>query len=272
MTGPKLPVGVISFANADAVASVAGGSRTILRRETHAHHSEMSRPRRRRDTPSCPPAHPHIPSNRFRNRPRAGRSRHAGVSASPPRGPGRTSPPVPAPSRHPRRPGGLHERRATSGSAPSAHTPPHASPRMKVWRDRRAFRPTARKIAFTAPVRRRDRRLRGRRGRGNARCGSPGIPPERSSLGWTPDGRSVLFRSSRNIAVWRDRLWTVPATGGSAQLLPIPYAQFASITADGKRIAYVPVSAEWQHWKRYRGGEADDVWLADTRGATPSAS
>ena len=86
-------------------------------------------------------------------------------------------------------------------------------------------------------------------------------------LGWTPDGQRVLFRSRRDTAVWRSRLWTVPAAGGSAQLLPIPYAEFASISGDGARIAYVPLSAEWQHWKRYRGGMADDVWLADLRRA-----
>jgi tricorn protease len=56
----------------------------------------------------------------------------------------------------------------------------------------------------------------------------------------------------------------VRATGGAPRLLPIPYGEFAAAHRDGHRIAYVPVSAEWQHWKRYRGGEADDIWLADT--------
>jgi tricorn protease len=82
--------------------------------------------------------------------------------------------------------------------------------------------------------------------------------------GWSPDGANVLFRSMRHHAFSRNRLWSVPAAGGSARLLPIPYAEFASMNADGRRIAYVPVSAEWHHWKRYRGGSADDVWLADT--------
>jgi tricorn protease len=38
--------------------------------------------------------------------------------------------------------------------------------------------------------------------------------------------------------------------------------------ADG-RIAYVPISGEWQNWKRYRGGFADDIWLATTSDKTP---
>jgi tricorn protease len=87
-------------------------------------------------------------------------------------------------------------------------------------------------------------------------------------LGWTPDGRSILFRSQRYGPTWRDRLWTVPAAGGSAQRLPVPYGEFASLQADGQRLAYVPVSAEWQHWKLYRGGEADDIWLADLAAGT----
>lgn len=81
--------------------------------------------------------------------------------------------------------------------------------------------------------------------------------------GWTPDGQSVIFRSQRDNGTWRSRIWTVPAKGGGATLLSVPYGEFASMHADGRRLAYVPVSAEWQHWKWYRGGNADDIWLAD---------
>lgn len=88
-------------------------------------------------------------------------------------------------------------------------------------------------------------------------------PRRATVLGWTPDGKEILFRSQRNDPQRNNRLWAVPAAGGSARLLPIPYVEFASMHADGRRVAYVPVSAEWQHWKRYRGGEADDIWLAD---------
>jgi tricorn protease len=84
------------------------------------------------------------------------------------------------------------------------------------------------------------------------------------ALGWSRNGSEVLFRSRRASGNRRNRFWAVPVTGGAPRLLPIPFGEFASAAADGRRIAYVPVSAEWQHWKRYRGGEADDVWLADT--------
>ena len=93
-------------------------------------------------------------------------------------------------------------------------------------------------------------------------------PTGARAIGWSSDGREVIYRSARDIGVRRNRFWAVRATGGAPRLLPIPYGEFASAARDGRRIAYVPVSAEWQHWKRYRGGEADDIWLADTTAHT----
>ncbi|MFN8547875.1 MAG: PDZ domain-containing protein [Candidatus Eisenbacteria bacterium] len=85
------------------------------------------------------------------------------------------------------------------------------------------------------------------------------------ALGWTSDGKEVLFRSSRRNPGRRSELWAVSAAGGSPRVLPIPYIEFAAMDDAGSRVAYVPISAEWQHWKRYRGGEADDIWLADLK-------
>lgn len=86
--------------------------------------------------------------------------------------------------------------------------------------------------------------------------------------GWSADGREILFRSQRHDPGRRSALWAVPAAGGSPRMLPIPYIEFATMHAAGARVAYVPVSAEWQHWKRYRGGLADDIWLADIEAGT----
>lgn len=83
-------------------------------------------------------------------------------------------------------------------------------------------------------------------------------------LGFSPDGEHIVFRSRRG-TTRRTRLWQVPTAGGPAELLPVPYGLFATLHDDG-RIAYVPFSGEWQNWKRYRGGFADDIWLA-----TPSS-
>jgi tricorn protease len=82
-------------------------------------------------------------------------------------------------------------------------------------------------------------------------------------IGWTPDGKNIVYSTRRQNSENNRRLWSVPAEGGAPKLLPIPQAALAAMAPDGRRVAYVPVSAEWQHWKHYRGGQADDVWIAD---------
>lgn len=86
--------------------------------------------------------------------------------------------------------------------------------------------------------------------------------------GWTPDSANVLFLSRRANPESQRRLWKVPATGGLPALLPIPRAALAAMAPDGKTVAYVPVSAEWQHWKHYKGGQADDIWITDISAKT----
>jgi len=83
------------------------------------------------------------------------------------------------------------------------------------------------------------------------------------AVGWSADGKNVMIRSGRLNGEWHNRLWRVPVTGGTPELIPIPRAEHAAFDATGQHVAFVPISAEWQHWKHYRGGQADDVWLAD---------
>ena len=82
-------------------------------------------------------------------------------------------------------------------------------------------------------------------------------------VAWSADGKQIVFRSRRLNGEWHNRLWSIPASGGLPTLLPVPRAEHAAIDAAGRRVAFVPISAEWQNWKRYRGGQADDVWIAD---------
>ena len=86
-------------------------------------------------------------------------------------------------------------------------------------------------------------------------------------VGWSPDGKSVLFRSSRNSYSRFNRLFTVSLEGGLPHELPLPTAEFGAFSPDGKRIAYVPVDNNRRlsaiGWKRYRGGKASRVWIAN---------
>lgn len=83
-------------------------------------------------------------------------------------------------------------------------------------------------------------------------------------LGWTPDGKSVLFASSRESGRQRyNQFYTIPVKGGSPSKLPVPYGEFASLSPDGQKIAYTDRSRVNRNWKRYRGGTAPDITVFD---------
>ena len=44
--------------------------------------------------------------------------------------------------------------------------------------------------------------------------------------------------------------------------LPLPMAADGSYSADGARLAYVPLDRAFSMWKRYRGGETSPIWIA----------
>jgi len=81
--------------------------------------------------------------------------------------------------------------------------------------------------------------------------------------GWTPDGKSILFRSRRASYNLFDRLFTISLDGGPPTELPLPIATEGAFSPDGKRLAYVPLN-QWQPaWKRYRGGQTTPIWIAN---------
>ncbi len=83
--------------------------------------------------------------------------------------------------------------------------------------------------------------------------------------GWTPDGKSILFRSVRdaNHGSTLTALYTVDASGGLPVALPMPTAGAGDFAPDGKRIVYSPLFRDFRHWKRYQGGWAQDLWVYD---------
>ena len=88
--------------------------------------------------------------------------------------------------------------------------------------------------------------------------------PNNLVMGWTPDGKSVVFRS--RMREWNDfngQLYLVPAAGGTPEELPLPRGGFCSYSPDGKKLAYNRIFREFRTWKRYRGGMADDIWIYD---------
>ncbi len=81
-------------------------------------------------------------------------------------------------------------------------------------------------------------------------------PSPSKARGWTPDGMSVLFASSRNTAPsGYDRLWTIPVDGGPAALLSSQWATSGSFSPDSKKIVIDKMSRWDIEWKAYRGGQ-----------------
>ncbi|HQK87579.1 MAG TPA: protease, partial [Acidobacteriota bacterium] len=89
-------------------------------------------------------------------------------------------------------------------------------------------------------------------------------PAADTVAGWAPDGKRILFVSNRESSSGRaSQLFTVSTEGGMPTALPLPMGYQGSYSPDGRRIAYVPLPGAFQTWKRYRGGMASPVWIAD---------
>ena len=101
-----------------------------------------------------------------------------------------------------------------------------------------------------------------------------GVMPPRGGfdnqiLGWTPDGKNVLFRGNR--LPWGERMgkyFLVPIDGGLETPLQIPEGGGGMLSPDGTKMVYTPIEREWRTWKRYRGGRAQDVWIYDLNNNT----
>lgn len=83
------------------------------------------------------------------------------------------------------------------------------------------------------------------------------------AVGWTPDGKAVLFRSRRFSHSDPDQLYTVPVTGGFPKELPLPMAEDGSFSPDGTHLAYEPIFQWEPDWKHYHGGQTLKVWIAN---------
>jgi tricorn protease len=84
------------------------------------------------------------------------------------------------------------------------------------------------------------------------------------AVGWTPDGKHVLFRASWE-ANYRSvtRLYRVAVDGSMPEALPVPRGVLCSFSPDGRRLLYNRRGREEYYWKRYKGGQYQDIWLAD---------
>jgi tricorn protease len=85
-------------------------------------------------------------------------------------------------------------------------------------------------------------------------------------MGWTRDGKYVLFNTLRDAGgAARRNLYLVPVEGGHEQPLPMYTAGAGDFSPDGKRMVYSPLFHDFRTWKRYEGGWAQDLYLCDLK-------
>ncbi len=82
-----------------------------------------------------------------------------------------------------------------------------------------------------------------------------------SVVGWTPDSKCVLVRSTMLSNTDYARLFEVPVRGGTPKPLPFPAGEQGAFSPDGAKLAYVPNSKWERAWKRYRGGQTTPIWV-----------
>ena len=86
--------------------------------------------------------------------------------------------------------------------------------------------------------------------------------PNNIVMGWTPDGKSIIFRGKQwCFSGLRAQLSLVPAEGGLPEEIPTSEGGFCSFSPDGKQLAMNRMFREFRTWKYYRGGQADDIWI-----------
>ncbi len=90
-------------------------------------------------------------------------------------------------------------------------------------------------------------------------------PYSERPTGWTPDGDIIFWAYGLGLYSRTAALFTVSPKGGMPEQLPVPYGSNASISDDGKWLAYNPFATDYSTWKRYQGGRAPDIWLFNLR-------
>jgi tricorn protease len=88
--------------------------------------------------------------------------------------------------------------------------------------------------------------------------------PNNLVMAWSVDSRNIIYRSRQSsFNDFIGKLYQVSRDGGLSQQLPLPRGGFCSLSPNGQQLAYNRVFREFRTWKRYRGGQADDIWIYD---------
>ena len=93
--------------------------------------------------------------------------------------------------------------------------------------------------------------------------------PNNLVMAWENTKPLVVFRTRmHSFNAFIGQLFTVGADADLPQQLPVPRGGFVSFSPDDSKMAYNRVFREFRTWKRYRGGQADDIWIHDFKTGT----
>jgi len=80
-------------------------------------------------------------------------------------------------------------------------------------------------------------------------------------LGWSPNGKKILFSSTRESYAGFAQIFSMDVNGSFPEKAPVPWGWEASYSPDSARLAYVPMRRAFTTWKHYRGGDTTPIWL-----------
>ena len=87
--------------------------------------------------------------------------------------------------------------------------------------------------------------------------------PNNICMTWRDNESLVLRTRSTDWNDWKGQLFLAKTNGAPLEQLPFPQGGFCSYSPDKSKIAYNRVFREFRTWKRYRGGQADEIWIYD---------
>ena len=87
--------------------------------------------------------------------------------------------------------------------------------------------------------------------------------PNNIVMTWRDD-QTIVYRSrATDWNPFKGHLTLARVDGGVPEVLPLPRGGWCAFSPDGKKLAYNRVFREFRTWKRYRGGQADDISIYD---------
>ena len=83
-------------------------------------------------------------------------------------------------------------------------------------------------------------------------------------VGWTPKTGRIIFRSYFDNVIGRDpNLYFVSPDGTAPERFPIDRGELCSFNPDETKMYYNRKGAPEYYWKRYKGGQYQDIWSYD---------